>query len=75
MGIKNNKGRGAKKLLKFRQHLKMDQTEFGVKIGVAQPTVSSYELCKRSPRGPTARKIIKLAKRRKYKLTFDDLYD
>lgn len=72
-----NQGKNArvgKKLLKFREHLKLDQEAFGVLIGVGQPAVSHYELGHRLPLPITARKIIKLAKKHEYSMSFVDLY-
>lgn len=71
---KTKKLKGPDNVLKFRQHLAMDQEEFAALIGVGQTAVSHYEQGRRIPVYSVAKNIITLAREKKYNLTWDDLY-
>lgn len=60
------------KIKSLRMALCLEQHEFGDLIGVSWASVSHYERGTRSPRLPTIRKMVELAKENKINLTVDD---
>lgn len=63
----------AENIKKFRKELCLTQTELAQLLKVTVCTISMYENGKRQPSYPTVRKMIELAKKKKIKMTFDDI--
>lgn len=63
----------AESIKKFRKDLCITQSEFAQLLKVTVCTISMYENGKRQPSYPTIRKILELAKKKKIKMTFDDI--
>jgi ribosome-binding protein aMBF1 (putative translation factor) len=68
------KKRGSEKscVLSFRTFLGWTQEKLGKSIGATQRMVSCYESKRALPPPRVIQKILKLAQKKKYKLTYDD---
>jgi len=75
--MSRNKNKRRKKntaLIKFRRHLKLSQTEFGMLIGnITQDRISHYETGTRRVPPAWGKKVVKFASKRGYGLTLDEL--
>lgn len=59
----------------LREALKMTQVDFAKALGTAQGNVSSWEAGKWKPSAALLNKMIKLAKNKNVKVSYEDLLD
>lgn len=64
------------KIKELREHLQKDQDEFGLMLGVKQPTVSGWENGTRFPESNRIKDLVNLAKKceQPFDLSYDDFY-
>lgn len=62
------------RIISFRRKMKMSQAEFAPLLGVAQQTLSSWENGTTVIPPKDAARLIRLAKRKGYIMSYNDLY-